>query len=125
LTRAIDEKLATSKHRIESCLSNRVFTRPIDVIWGVGQQSLDQLEQRLRQAVYSMLEKAGNNFAVLAGRLNTLSPLATLSRGYSICTTPDETRVISDAASIQVGERLALLLHKGRIEMVVEKKDAT
>lgn len=124
LTRAADEKLKTSKRRLENCLNNRVFTIPLDVICGAGQQSLDQLEHRLRQAIYGTLERAQSNLAVLAGRLHTLSPLATLSRGYSICTTPDESHVISDAALVNIGEQLSLLLHKGRLEVVVADKNA-
>ncbi|TEB06664.1 Exodeoxyribonuclease 7 large subunit [Pelotomaculum schinkii] len=123
LARAVDEKLAASKRRIESCLLNRVFTSPLNAICGVGQQSLDQLESRLRQAMYGTLERAGSHFAVLAGRLNTLSPLATLSRGYCICATLDRNRVISDTASVEIGEQLSLLLHQGRLEVVVEKKE--
>ncbi|MDD4237832.1 MAG: exodeoxyribonuclease VII large subunit [Desulfotomaculaceae bacterium] len=122
LTRGLDEKLATYKRRLESCLLNRVFNRPLDVICGVGQQSLDQLEHRLRQSITGTLERAGSQFAVLAGRLNTLSPLATLSRGYSICTTLDEKRVISDASAVEIGERLSLLLHQGKLEIVVKNK---
>lgn len=125
LTRASDEMLASSRRRIEACLLNRVFTRPLDVICGAGQQPLDQLKQRLYQAVHGAFERAGSRFAVLAGRLNTLSPLATLSRGYSICNTLDGKRVISDAAAVEVGERLSLLLHQGKLEIIVENKRLT
>jgi exodeoxyribonuclease VII large subunit len=122
LARMVDEKLANSRRRFESCLSNRVFSRSHDVICGMRQQQLDQLEHRLQKAVYNSFERSGNRFAVLAGRLNTLSPLATLSRGYSICTTQDGKKVISDAAAVQKGERLNLLLHKGKLECIVASK---
>ena len=125
LTRAVHEKLATVQRRLESCQFNRVFTRPLDLICGEGQQQLDQLEHRLRQAIIGTLERSDSRFAVLAGQLNTLSPLATMSRGYSICTTLDGKRVISDSAVVEAGERLALLLHQGKFEIVVENKSVT
>lgn len=123
MTRAVDEKLKIYRRRIESCLLNRVFTLPRDVICAAGQQSLDHLEHRMHQAINGTLERAENQFAVMAGRLHSLSPLATLSRGYSICTTLDKERIISDAATVETGDRLALLLHKGKLEIIVTNKD--
>lgn len=125
MTRAVDDKIKTAKRRLETCQFNRVFTIPTDVICGAGQQTLDYLQHRMRQAIYGTLERARNQFAVTAGRLHSLSPLATLSRGYSICSTLDGERIISDAAMVEKGERLALLLHKGKLEIVVANKDAT
>lgn len=119
---AINEKAAGYKQRLNACLTGRVFTRPLDVICGNRQQSLDYLSHRLVQVITNLAGKKEKRLAVLAGQLQALSPLATLARGYSICTTPDGKHVISDAGSVEVGEKLAVRLQKGILDCIVEGK---
>ena len=52
-----------------------------------------------------------------------LSPLAVLSRGYSITREP-EGRVIRSFADTAVGQRLAIILQQGRLEVKVERSEA-
>jgi len=122
LTRAIAEKAGEGRRRLTACLAARVFVRPVDIVCGPGQQTLDSLNRRLAQGTRGAVEQEKGRLAVLAGRLQALSPLATLARGYSICTTPDSGRIISDAGSVGVGESLAVHLHKGLLKCVVQNK---
>lgn len=122
LNSALDKKVGEGRRRYEACLTNRVFTRPVDTFCGARQQSLDFLSRRIVQGVRGTVEREGGRLAVLAGRLQTLSPLATLARGYSVCTTPDGKRIISDAESVGTGERLAVRLHRGLLQCIVEDK---
>jgi exodeoxyribonuclease VII large subunit len=116
---ALREKAAGYRQRLKACLAGRVFTRPADVICGTRQQSLDFLNHRLNQGMTNMTVGGEKRLAVLAGQLQALSPLATLARGYSICTTPDGKHVINDAGSVETGEKLAVRLHRGLLEVIV------
>lgn len=116
---ALREKAAGYRQRLNSCLGGRVFTRPADVICGTRQQSLDFLNHRLNQGMVSMTGSGEKHLAILAGQLQALSPLATLARGYSICTTPDGKHVINDAGSVEIGEKLAVRLHRGLLDCTV------
>jgi exodeoxyribonuclease VII large subunit len=122
IDRALDGKIIEGRRRLSACLANRVFTRPLDTLCGPWQQSLDTLNRRLAQGIRGVVEREGNRLAVLAGRLHTLSPLATLSRGYSICTTPDGKSVVSDAGSVAEGDKVTVRLHRGLLQCVVEGK---
>lgn len=122
LTRVIEEKVGEGRRRLNASLANRIFTRPVDTLCGTRQQPLDFLSRRLGQGIRGEVEREGSRLAVLAGRLQTLSPLATLSRGYSVCTTPDGKQVISDAEAVGAGERLAVRLHRGLLHCIVEDK---
>jgi exodeoxyribonuclease VII large subunit len=121
---ALNEKAAGNRQRLNACLSGRVFTRPVDVICGTRQQSLDFLNHRLNQGILKLAGREEKRLAILAGQLQALSPLATLARGYSICTTPDGKHVISEAGSVEIGERLAVRLQMGILDCIVEGRSS-
>jgi exodeoxyribonuclease VII large subunit len=54
-------------------------------------------------------------------RLDALSPLAVISRGFSLCRAPDKT-IIREISQVEVGDPVNLLLHKGELLCRVEGK---
>jgi exodeoxyribonuclease VII large subunit len=67
---------------------------------------LEAEQQRLRRAVQS---------------LHTLSPLATLARGYAILQRPESAEVIRDARALRAGEELRAQLAHGRADCIVNR----
>ena len=61
----------------------------------------------------------------LAGRLQALSPLAVLARGYSITTKLPERRVITAPGQLRAGDELETLLAGGRAVSTVTRLDTT
>jgi exodeoxyribonuclease VII large subunit len=59
-------------------------------------------------------------FAGTAARLEVLSPLKTLSRGYAIAATGDGT-VVTDTSQLAAGDHIRLHLHRGRALCRVEE----
>jgi exodeoxyribonuclease VII large subunit len=87
------------------------------------QQRLDELSLDLLSCFNKHLREMKSRAAHEAGRLNALSPLAVLERGYSIAHKLPEERIVKDAASLQVGDSLRLTFAKGRSVVRVEAKD--
>jgi len=54
-----------------------------------------------------------------AGRLEALSPLAVLSRGYAVCWTADRSVVVRDATAVTPGQSVTVTLHKGELDCEV------
>jgi exodeoxyribonuclease VII large subunit len=77
---------------------------------------LGNADERLRAAGVRGRERADSQFRVLAGRLETLSPLAVLARGYAVCWNADRTAIIRRSTDVAVGERVCVTLHEGEIE---------
>ncbi|WP_322513061.1 exodeoxyribonuclease VII large subunit [Chloroflexus sp.] len=83
-----------------------------------------------RQTVDDLLRRAGRAFErwrtieqtrlhSLQARLHTLSPQATLARGYAIAHRADG-QVVTSSAQVQAGEQLHLTLHAGTLIVAVE-----
>jgi exodeoxyribonuclease VII large subunit len=87
-----------------------------------AQAMLPRLEARLGEAMRRRIARDERRFAILCGRLDTLSPLAVLARGYAIAHKEDG-RVVKRAADVEAGERLTLRLAEGRAQVRVEETD--
>jgi exodeoxyribonuclease VII large subunit len=83
---------------------------------------LHELERRLLRAGQDLTSRLRPRLARAAGKLDALSPLSVLARGYALVR-DDAGTVIRDAAQVEVGERLRLQLSRGELEVVVEARD--
>jgi exodeoxyribonuclease VII large subunit len=54
-----------------------------------------------------------------AARLESLSPLAVLGRGYAVCWNADRTRIVRDAGSVATGDRVRVTLDRGELDCAV------
>jgi len=72
------------------------------------------------------LQRASADSHRLRERLGGLSPLAVLERGYAICRLADGSdRVLRRAREVRTGERVTVLLHRGRLGCSIDEiKDA-
>jgi exodeoxyribonuclease VII large subunit len=66
------------------------------------------------------LSTARNRLAVTAARMQAVSPLGTLERGYAIVQDENKT-VIRDASKLKPEQRIIGRLARGRFEAVVKK----
>jgi exodeoxyribonuclease VII large subunit len=58
----------------------------------------------------------------LAGRLDSLSPLAVLARGYAVCWNEGRTAIVRDVAALSTGDRVRVTLSRGELGCKVEEK---
>jgi exodeoxyribonuclease VII large subunit len=64
--------------------------------------------------------RADARFRALAGRLENLSPLAVLGRGYAVCWNADKTAIIRSADSVAPGDGIRVTLSRGELSCRVE-----
>jgi len=77
----------------------------------------DELSTRLSRAADRDLQRRQRRLGAAAGRLDALSPLAVLERGYAVALHQGEA--LRDATAVSVGDRLDLRLHRGRLDVDV------
>lgn len=79
---------------------------------------LERAEEQLRAAFEARVAESGGRFGQLVGELHALSPLAVLSRGYSL-TTRASGEVVRAAAEVSVGDEVVVRLHDGELAATV------
>jgi exodeoxyribonuclease VII large subunit len=80
-----------------------------------------QLEQRLQRGVQQQLRGAASRLSHLSQLLDSVSPLATLIRGYSILR-DEHGAVVRDADSVREGSQLDARLARGELRLQVLAK---
>jgi exodeoxyribonuclease VII large subunit len=56
-----------------------------------------------------------SQLGAVAAKLESLSPLAVLARGYAVCWNGDRTAVIRDASAVAVGDRVTVTIQRGEL----------
>jgi exodeoxyribonuclease VII large subunit len=81
----------------------------------------------IKKEIYRLIEKNLNKnkylFEILKDKLEVLSPLSCLSRGYSITRKLPERVIIRSSESLAEKDKIEILLGKGKVKGIVEKID--
>jgi exodeoxyribonuclease VII large subunit len=125
---ALRSRLAHARSRLDALAGDRVFRRPLDRIHD-GVRRVDELQIRAVRAMQRGLERGHERLSGLSGRLESLSPLSVLRRGYSLTHRADDGRLVLSARAVAVGERLTTRLAHGSVssrveEVAVEERDS-
>ena len=78
---------------------------------------------RLRTAAERRVHNADARLRGAAARLDSLSPLAVLGRGYAVCWNADRTAIVRDAGAVNDGERVHVKLEHGELHCDVTGAD--
>ena len=81
------------------------------------------LSQRLDASWRRRVERSASRLQAAASLLHSLSPLATLGRGYAILRAGRDGRIVRNAAQVEVGDRVEALLAEGRLRLRVDAPD--
>lgn len=87
-----------------------------------ARQECKILHDRLSTAMCAMVKDRRSMAETLGVKLESLSPLSVLSRGYSITFRPETGEVLTDARQAQAGESVRVRLHKGELSCQVTER---
>lgn len=141
LGRALQHRVQQAAHRVAR-IADRPAFRDASSVCGPMGQAIDLLGMRLNQAIPASLERdaarldrsrerlrlAGSRIterpaavaAMMAARLDDLSPLAILRRGYAAAFEDDGRSVVKSVSQVLPGDRLLVRVSDGRIGCTVD-----
>jgi exodeoxyribonuclease VII large subunit len=77
---------------------------------------LEAAGTRLDAAARRRQDRAAARLGAATGRLETLSPLGVLARGYAVCWNADRTAIVRAAAAVAPGDRVLVTLQSGELD---------
>ena len=101
-------------------IENRLKAAPLDMIKEYSQR-LDEIEDGLQLRFRHYIELKEENFRLISEKLEILSPLGVLERGYSISFKLPEKKMIKRAATLKKGDLVETMLFKGRFKSRIEE----
>lgn len=118
LLRSMDRRICAGQERLAR-LDTRLAAQHPGRTLTLLRQRLDHLASRLPRAMQEQLRGRRQQLQGLAQTLNVVSPLATLSRGYSILL-DERGHAIRSASQTHPGQRLKARLGEGKLQVRVE-----
>ena len=103
---ALVKKVELMKLRYEKCMARSVFTNPLQRI-NENYMLLDKQVKRMENSIKIQLKEKKTYMIEWITKLDTLSPLKTLTRGYTLVIS-ESGKMIKSAKDIKLGDKINL-----------------
>ena len=114
LRREMRGELGRANHRVVLATRALHASDPVARVAN-DRHRLESLQSRLITSLTRRCDRARYGLRTAVGRLDSLSPLAVLGRGYSLTRTPTG-EVVHSPAQVHVGDAIRVLLHRGSLD---------
>lgn len=104
------KKVEIMKLRYEKCMSSRVFKEPLRNI-NDNYLKVDTYIKKLENIIKTKQKEEKTKYVELVAKLDTLSPLKTLTRGYSLV--EKNNNIIKSAKDVNTGDKIDLKFSDG------------
>ena len=118
LDRAMNNALSSRSERIREIISRPTMQNPLAYIQQL-QMRLDSARTQLLLSQERTLSSLRRPFTERASKLDALSPLKVLSRGFALISAED--RPITDIRQLSPGDRIRLQLHNGAADCITQE----
>lgn len=117
MTAALTKKLRVERQKLTALQNSRSLQSPVNYL-SDRRLALDYVHQRLLSAARQQVSLRRERFAALTGKLDAMSPLKVLGRGYSMVKN-EAGAVLRSCRDVTSGERVDILLADGSISAQV------
>jgi len=119
LSAALRHRAVAARARLDAMSASRAFRCPFDRVRELARQ-IDERGAAATRAIERRLERARERIELTAARLESLSPLSVLGRGYSLTQRADDGTIVHAANELHPGDLLRTRLARGEALSRVE-----
>ncbi len=119
LRNAVMKKTAMERLLLRKIEGSVAFRQPLNKIYQ-ERMLLDVQKKYMQKALSALNTNYRNKLSLLAATLDTLSPLKSLARGYSITKSKKDGSLVRSVHAVSIGDRLEINLMDGRLGCTVE-----
>jgi len=119
LRNAVMKKTSMERLLLKRIEGSVAFRQPLNKIYQ-DRMLLDVQKKYMQKALSALNTEYRNRLSLLAATLDTLSPLKSLARGYSITKSKKDGSLIKSIHAVGVGDRLEISLTDGRLGCTVD-----
>ena len=123
LSAGLRSRAQSARTRLDALGRHTVFRRPFQMVFELTRR-LDELGGRATRAIGRRARLARQQAGAGAQRLESLSPLAVLGRGYSLTQRAADGRVVRAATELVLGQEITTRFARGQATSRVERIDA-
>lgn len=110
LDNAVEVNIRELEYNLETLTKSSVLQNPEKIIENC-ELYLDTLNSRINESFKGIVTDCSSNFAMMFSKLESLSPLKVLARGYSIV--KNDEKIITDNNDLSVGDKISLQFANG------------
>ncbi len=121
LAGALESQIERKRQRLEGIANKGPLKDPF---WRIDQnrQRLDALHMRLQEGMTRFVDDKNGILNLLAAKLNLLSPLTILGRGYSLVYN-EEGHLLRSVENVELLQQICVQLNEGRLRCQVTEKE--
>ena len=112
LKKDLVSKLEFNKQRLRTVLSAQSFKNPVDFIINRRFENLDRISDKLTAKAFEKTKNFENDLMAKALKLDALSPLKVLARGYSAVTI--DNKIINSIDEVKSGDIVSIRFKNGK-----------
>jgi exodeoxyribonuclease VII, large subunit len=120
LNNAMLDSLGLFRERLDNLMKSYILRRPLNYIVQ-RQQHIDDLRKDISVSMGHIFDMSGEKFSRLISKLEALSPVSILGRGYSITKKLPEGVIVKEALSLKPGDHIETRLGQGKFRSRVEE----
>ena len=118
---ALNRQLKSARQHLDVLAQSNALRSPTGYI-EQREKSLELLKNRLVSAQNQTITRSNARYIAAVSKLDAMSPLKVLTRGYSMAQTEDGT-VVRSVSQVEMGQRIHISLSDGRLSATVMHKE--
>lgn len=122
MRRAMERNIESKWQTVDYFRARRIWAGP-DGLLQHQRLRVGELRERLLKAAKSDIDLRRHGLESISGRLDALSPLRVLERGYAVVRKPEAGEVVKGVEKVRIGELLEIILSEGRMTVEVKTKE--